>query len=266
MCASEGCGKHPDCHPRPSCDGRSVGHMGHLPVSLLSAAVPHVPWVTPWGLGTPYQSSGPLWGLGKHSIGCKCPMGSRHPPTLAEGTLLGWAPSSEGEGHPTGLGISWGLGTTCRGGHPMKPTQPIGWTPHAVWALPGWGQRTLYGLRGSQSSVWLPCGVQAPHSEVKHALWVWAPHKARAPESRAIFTLWSEVPPWGPCTSQPGDGHPLGLVTPWRSNGQPGRSRHPPAAQMAPCELRLTLQGLATLQPGDRKSTSSVGSGYPTVE
>lgn len=120
MCASEGCGKHPDCHPRPSCDGRSVGHMGHLPVSLLSAAVPHVPWVTPWGLGTPYQSSGPLWGLGKHSIGCKCPMGSRHPPTLAEGTLLGWAPSSEGEGHPTGLGISWGLGTTCRVGTPHE--------------------------------------------------------------------------------------------------------------------------------------------------
>lgn len=80
-------------------------------MSLLSAAVPHVPWVTQWGLGTPYHSSGLLWGLGKHSIGCRYPMGSRYPPTLAEGTLLGWASSSEGEGHSIGLGISWGLGT-----------------------------------------------------------------------------------------------------------------------------------------------------------
>lgn len=63
--------------------------------------------------------------------------------------------------------------------------------------------------------MWLPCGVQAPHSEVKHALWVWAPHKARAPESRAIFTLWSEVPPWGPCTSS----QVMGTLWVWSPHG-----------------------------------------------
>lgn len=97
MSVYEGCGEHPERSPMSSCDGRSAGHTGHLPMSLLSVAVPHVPWVTLWGLGTPYQSSGPPWGLDKHSIGCRCPMGSRCPPTLAEGTFLRWASSSEGE-------------------------------------------------------------------------------------------------------------------------------------------------------------------------